>query len=90
MADVKEGLIIEQLMGSDQGNILGGDFSGNVLLGYKIENGKITGRVKNTMIHGNIYQLLKDMAAIGNDGRWVGSSLHAPSIYCREISVAAK
>ena len=90
VADVKEGLIIEQLMGSDQGNILGGDFSGNVLLGYKIENGKITGRVKNTMIHGNIYQLLKDMAAIGNDGRWVGSSLHAPSIYCREISVAAK
>ena len=30
-------------MGAEQGNILGGDFSGNVLLGYKIENGKIVG-----------------------------------------------
>ena len=42
--DIKEGLVIEQLMGAEQGNILGGDFSGNVLLGYKIENGKIVGQ----------------------------------------------
>ncbi|MDD5605180.1 MAG: TldD/PmbA family protein [Dehalococcoidales bacterium] len=90
ISDIKEGLIIEQLMGGEQGNILGGDFSGNVLLGYKIEDGKIAGRVKNTMIHGNVYKILKDIAAIGNDGRWVGSSLHTPSIYCHEISVASK
>jgi len=90
VADIKEGLIIEQLMGGEQGNILGGDFSGNVLLGYKIENGKITGRVKNTMIHGNVYQLLKNVAAIGNDSRWVGTSLYTPSIYCTEISVSTK
>jgi PmbA protein len=89
-ADIKEGLIIEQLMGGEQGNILGGDFSGNVLLGYKIENGKVSGRVKNTMVYGNVYQLLKDVAAIGNDSRWVGSSLNTPSIYCPQISVASK
>ncbi|MFC1935143.1 TldD/PmbA family protein, partial [Chloroflexota bacterium] len=34
--DIKQGLVIEQLMGAEQGNILGGDFSGNVLLGYKV------------------------------------------------------
>lgn len=90
IADIKEGLIIDQLMGGEQGNILGGDFSGNVLLGYKIENGKIVGRVKNTMIHGNVYQLLKDVAAISSDGRWVGSSIYAPSIYCHKISVASE
>jgi PmbA protein len=28
--DIKEGLVIEQLMGAEQGNVLGGDFSGNV------------------------------------------------------------
>ncbi|MBA7708172.1 Metalloprotease TldD [subsurface metagenome] len=48
--DIKEGLVIEQLMGAEQGNILGGDFSGNVLLGYKVESGKIVGRVKDTMV----------------------------------------
>ncbi|MBN1369020.1 MAG: TldD/PmbA family protein [Dehalococcoidaceae bacterium] len=90
LADIKEGLIIEHLMGADQGNILGGEFSGNVLLGYKIENGKIAGRVKNTMVHGNVYDLLNDLAAIGNDARWVGGSLYTPSIYCRSIAVAAE
>jgi PmbA protein len=51
-------------MGAEQGNILGGDFSGNVLLGYKVENGKIVGRVKDTMVSGNIYQLLKHLPAV--------------------------
>jgi PmbA protein len=88
--DIKTGLIIEDLMGASQGNVLNGDFSGNVLLGYKIENGEITGRVKNTMVSGNIYRVLKQLAAIGNDGRWIGGSLFTPSICCPEISVATK
>ncbi|MCL2678755.1 MAG: TldD/PmbA family protein [Dehalococcoidia bacterium] len=90
IADIREGLFIEQVMGATQGNILGGDFSGNVLLGYKIENGRITGRVKNTMVFGNIYDLLKNIAGIGNDGRWVGGSLYTPSLYLPEISVSSK
>jgi PmbA protein len=88
--DIKEGLIIEQLMGAEQGNILNGDFSGNVLLGYKIENGAITGRVKDTMVFGNVYQLLKQINAIGDDSRWITGSISTPSIYCPAISVSAK
>ena len=88
--DIKEGLIVEQLMGAEQGNILGGDFSGNVLLGYKIENGKITGRVKNTMVSGNVYQVLKNIAALGKEARWVGSSVRLPHIYCPSVAVASK
>ena len=90
IADIKEGLVIEYLMGAEQGNILSGDFSGNVLLGYKIENGKIVGRVKNTMVHGNIYQSLNSLIAIGSDWRWVGGSLKMPSLYFSGLSVAAK
>jgi PmbA protein len=88
--DIKEGLIIEQLMGAEQGNILNGDFSGNVLLGYKIENGEITGRVKDTMVFGNVYQLLKEISALGNDSRWIGGYVETPSIYCPAISVSSK
>ena len=88
--DIKEGLIIEQLMGAGQGNILGGDFSGNVLLGYKVESGKIVGRVKNTMVSGNIYQVLKQITAIGSDAKWVGGFLKTPHLYCPSLSVAAK
>ena len=77
-------------MGAEQGNILGGDFSGNVLLGYKIENGKIVGRVKDTMVSGNVYKILKDIAAIGSETRWVGGFLQTPPFYCKELSVSSK
>ncbi len=90
VSDIKEGLVIEQLMGAEQGNILSGDFSGNVLLGYKVEGGKIVGRVKDTMVAGNVYQLLKEITAIGSDDQWVGSSVKTPSLYLPSLSVASK
>jgi PmbA protein len=88
--DMKEGLVIEQLMGAEQGNLLGGDFSGNVLLGYKVENGKITGRVKDTMVAGNVYAILKDLAAIGSEAKWVGGFLFTPPLYCKGLAVSSK
>ncbi len=90
VAQIDDGLVVEELMGAEQGNILGGDFSGNVLLGYKVENGKIVGRVKNTMVSGNVYQLLKKVTAIGSDARWVGHSLYTPSLFFPSVSVASK
>ncbi len=90
VSDIKEGLVIEQLMGAEQGNILGGDFSGNVLLGYKVESGKIVGRVKNTMVSGNVYKLLKEINAIGSQPKWVGGVINTPPIYCPSLSVASK
>ena len=88
--DIREGLVIEHLMGAEQGNVLGGDFSGNVLLGYKIESGKIVGRVKDTMVSGNVYQVLKEVTAIGSKAEWVGGFLQTPPIYCPSLSVASK
>lgn len=90
VSDMKEGLVVEWLMGADQGNVLGGDFSGNVLLGYKVENGKMVGRVKDTMVSGNIYQVLNNIAAVGSEARWVGGSLFTPYLYCPGLSVASK
>ena len=90
VSDIKEGLVIEQVMGAGQGNILSGAFSGNILLGYKVESGKIVGRVKNTMISGNIYEVLNQSITIGNDTRWVGGHLKTPSLYCPNLSVATR
>ncbi|MGD9143887.1 MAG: TldD/PmbA family protein [Dehalococcoidia bacterium] len=90
IADIKEGLIVEYLMGASQGNVLGGDFSGNVLLGYKIENGEVVGRVKDTMVSGNIYHVLDNITAIGSEAKWVGSSLQTPPIYLPGLAVASK
>ncbi len=88
--DMKEGLVIEMLIGAEQGNVLGGEFSGNVLLGYKVENGAIVGRVKDTMVSGNIYEALKRVEAIGDEARWVGGALRAPELYLSALAVATK
>lgn len=90
VADIKDGLVVEQLIGAGQGNILGGDFSGNVLLGYRIQGGRITGRVKDTMIAGNVYRVLGELAGIGKEAEWVGGGLCTPHLYAPKVSIASK
>ena len=89
IADMKEGLIIEGLLGAGQSNVLGGDFNANVLLGYKVENGAVVGRVKNVMISGNVYTALNNIIAIGSDGQWARGGLYTPAIALAGVSVAA-
>ncbi len=90
ISDIKDGIVVERLLGAGQSNILGGDFNANVLLGYRIEKGRITGRLKNTVINGNVYTVLKNFQALGNDATWMGGSLKTPSIYCTNVSVATR
>ncbi len=85
---IDEGVIVEMLMGATQGNVQGGDFSGNVLLGYKIERGRIAGRVKNTMVAGNVHAALAEVMAVGSEGRWLGGSLFVPPIAFSALSVS--
>ncbi len=89
LAGIKEGLVVEELIGAGQGNLLAGDFGGNVLLGYKVEDGQIVGRVKDTMIAGNLLETMGVSVIIGNDARWVGGSLWTPSLLCQGVSVSA-
>ena len=88
--DIKEGLVVEMLIGAGQGNVLGGEFSGNVLLGYKVESGEIVGRVKDTMVSGNIYDALKGLVAVGSEAQWVGGALRLPHLYISSLAVASK
>jgi PmbA protein len=89
IAGIDEGIIVEALLGAGQGNVLGGDFQANVLLGYKIERGAVTGRVKNVMVSGNAYKALNNLIAIGSEGRWVRGGLFSPAIALAEVAVSA-
>lgn len=87
---IKEGIVVEELMGAGQGNVMGGDFSGNVLLGYKIENGEIVGRVKNTIVAGNVHEALRSIGAIGSEARWVGGTVYTPPVMFERLAVSAE
>jgi PmbA protein len=87
---IDEGLVVEELMGAGQGNVMGGDFSGNVLLGYKIDGGEIVGRVKDAIVAGNVHEAIKRIVAIGSETRWVGGTMLTPPIWFERLTVSAK
>lgn len=85
--NTSEGLLVDDVMGLGQSNIMNGDFSVNVNLGYKIENGEIVGRVKDTMLAGNAYSALANIIAIGDESEWVSGSIKTPPIHIVKLSV---
>jgi len=67
IAGVADGIYLKQLLGFGQGNVINGDFSCNVALGFRIRNGEIVGRVKNVMAAGNVYELLAANVELSSD-----------------------
>jgi PmbA protein len=87
---LKEGIIVYDIIGSAQNNTASGDFSVNVGLGYKIENGAIVGRVKNCMVSGNIFDMLKNkVVAISKDIKERGN-YYTPNILFKDVIVHSK
>ena len=88
--NTREGLLVHSVMGLGQGNPISGEFSVNVQLGYKIENGEIVGRVKDVMLAGNTYDAIRNITAIGDEAEWVYGSLLTPPVQIGSLSVVAK
>ena len=90
LAGIKHGLLVDSVLGGGMGNALAGDFSVNVALGFLIENGKLAGRVKNCMVFGNVYDLLRDgVAAIGDTLEMKGS-MSMPHFCFKEVSIGSQ
>ncbi len=90
IANMDQGIIVDQVLGAGQSNILAGEFSVNLDLGYKVEQGKIVGRVKDTMVAGNIFEAFSNIVDLSDRPEWVGSSAYVPHILFAQIGVAAR
>ena len=82
--ELDEGIIIDQVLGG-AGN-MSGDFSVNIDLGYRVRRGEVIGRVKDTMVAGNVYQTLNKIIAIGGDSEWNGA-VYTPSLIVNGLSI---
>ena len=87
ISSMDDGLIVDQMLGGGGG--ISGDFAINVDLGYRVRNGEIIGRVKDTMISGNIYTALKQVVKLGSDADWNGSC-YTPSLIVNGLSTTGK
>jgi PmbA protein len=72
---IREGLIVHDMLGLGQGNLIGGAFSVNIAVGYRISNGEIVGRVKDVMLAGNIYEALNQITALSQETEWPGGAV---------------
>jgi len=87
--DMKEGIIIDLVLGGGQSNVLAGEFAFNVELGFKVENGEVAGRLKDTMVACNIFDIFNRIRAIGSKlYDWAG--VRSPHFYIDEINVTGK
>lgn len=86
ISQLDNGVIIDQLLGDDTD--LSGDFSANIELGYRVEQGKVTGRVKDTMVAGNIYTALNHLIALGEDAQ-INDSYVTPSLMVDGLSIVS-
>ena len=90
IAGIDHGLLVEDVLGLGQGNIISGAFSNPLSLAFRIERGEIVGRVKNVSIAGNIYELLRDVAAVSQETLWVYRSFRLPYLLLSEMNVIAQ
>lgn len=81
------GLIVDQMLGGNAE--MSGDFSINIDLGYLVQDGEVIGRVKDTMVAGNVYTVLKQLVKLGSDADWNGSC-YTPSLIVDELSSTGK
>src|SRR6267143_4730397 len=89
IGDIDDGLIVDDLIGVGQGNVISGAFSHPVGLAYRVQRGEVTGRVKDAAVAGNAYDLLKRIGGFGTDGRWLGARW-SPSLLLDGVSVARR
>jgi PmbA protein len=87
---VADGLLVEEVIGGGQSNVIAGEFSTNVSLGFRIKNGELTGRVRNTMIAGNVYDLLSENLLAMSVETENHYSITAPYMMFRNVSVSGK
>lgn len=60
VADLKDGIIIDDVIGFFMGNLMNGELTGNIGTGYHVKNGKIVGRFSGKSVNFNIYDLFKN------------------------------
>jgi PmbA protein len=90
VAGIDEGLLVENVLGLGQGNIISGAFSNSVALAFKIEKGEIVGCVKDVSIAGNVYELLPNVAGVSQEVEWVYRFLRMPYILLDDMNVVAQ
>ncbi len=86
LADIGDGIVAWSILGAHSGNIVHGDFSIGLSPGLVVQDGEIVGHVKDAMIAGNVYRLLGQLVAVGEELKPVPMGGRAPALLFADVS----
>ena len=89
LSGMKRGILIDQALGAGQSNVLAGEFSVNVELGFLVENGEVVGRVKDCMLAGNAFDAFNHIRDISAETEWHGP-VELPAVCFESVSVVGR
>ena len=67
LKEMGDGIVVFGTLGDHTGNIPNGDFSIGLSMGFCVENGSIIGKARDSMVSGNVYDVLNRVLAIGSE-----------------------
>jgi len=87
LAGIGRGLLVDEVIGGGQSNVLAGEFSVNVSLGFLVDSGERVGRVKDCMVAGNVFEAFSRIRGIGREQE-VHGAVVAPAVCFDAVHVA--
>jgi PmbA protein len=87
--EIDDGLIVYSMQGAHSSNPESGEFSVVATPAWKIENGGLAYAVGGAMLAGTIFEVLKNVSALGNNTRKIGR-LVAPWIRVEKVKVIGR
>ncbi len=75
IAETKDGVIINTVIGAHTANPISGDFSVEARNSFLIKDGEVASPIKSMMVSGNIFDMLQTMDGAGKDVRKVGNMI---------------
>jgi PmbA protein len=90
LGSMDRGIVVHGIMGPHSGNLLSGDFAVSLTPGFFVKKGEIVGRVRDGMISGNIYDMLRKVSGVENKVHYPDSHHGNPCILFDGVNVTAK
>ncbi len=88
LGGIQSGLLVDEVIGGGQSNVLAGEFSVNVGLGYRVEGGEVQGRVKDCMVAGNVFELFNRVRGVA-DRQEIHGPVVTPAVCFDQVVVAS-
>lgn len=88
MSEIKRAILVYDVLGAHTANPISGDFSVKANNAFLIENGEIKYPIKDIMIFGNVFSMLKKLNAIKSKIRQIGPFI-IPKFYVKDIHITA-